>query len=331
MADSGEEENANLVQTAIRLIRSEQVIAVKDRAFEVAKRGFRAVFSITISADEGPKTVYNQDILEHPEQEIMIVEKGESVEPFQKIEIDGETVIELNLDSFTEEAKREILDEIIPTEADQERFLKHEQEEEFEVAEQARKDEKTNEILDYFSSYLSSRQLKLLRRSQSIRIAWEREDRYTPRQKMQKWKNDLKQQFDDSAHNVSNFCSSGYYDEGGILRHIMEDLSSEYEDPERIQEEYEEIVLQHPFVVYVGRYDTPERVKERARTRILEYDSHVYTIPYIDIRAQGQDNRQTAEQALERLKGEFADLPIEPIEDDRELIYRIDPENAEPS
>jgi hypothetical protein len=330
MADSGEEENANLVETAIRLVRSEQVIAVKDRVFEVATRGFRAVFSHTISADEGPKTIYNQDILEHPEQEIKIVEKGESVEPFQEIEVDGETVIELNLDAFSEEGKREILDEIIPTEADQGRFLKHEQEQEFEVAEQARKDEKTNEILDYFSSYLSSHQLKLLRRSQSIRIAWEREDRYTPRRTMRKWKNDLKQQFGDSANIVSNFCSSGYYDEGGVLRHIMEDLSSEYENPEQIQEEYEEIVLEHPFVVYVGRYDTPERVKEQARTRISEYDSHAYTIPYIDIRAQGRDNRQTAEQALERLEGEFATLPVETIEDDRELVYRIDPENAEP-
>jgi hypothetical protein len=330
MADSGEEENEKLIETAIGLVRSEQVIAVKDRVFEVATRGFSAVFSHTISIEEGPKTIYNQDILEHPEQEIKIVEKGESVEPFQEIEVDGETVIELNLDAFSEEGKRELLDEIIPTEADQGRFFKHEQEQEFEIAEEARKDEKTNEILEYFSSYLSSRQLKLLRRSQSIRIAWEREDRYTPRRTIQKWKNDLKQQFGDSANIVSNFCSSGYYDEGGVLRHIMDDISSEYEDPEQIQGEYEEIVLEHPFVVYVGRYDTPERVKEQARKRISEYDSHIYTIPYIDIRAQGRDNRQTAKQALERLEGEFATLPVETIEDDRELVYRIDPKSAEP-
>lgn len=71
-------------------------------------------------------------------------------------------------------------------------------------------------------------------------------------------------------------------------------------------------------------------MKEHARKRISEYDSHVYTIPYIDIRAQGRDNRQTAEQALERLEGDFATLPIETIEDDRELVYRIDPESAEP-
>lgn len=329
MANSGEEENANLVGTAIQLVRSEQVLAVKDRAFEVANRGIRAVFSLTISADEGPKTIYNEDILEHPEQEIKIVEKGNSVEPFQKIEIDGETVIELNLDAFSEEGKREILDELIPTEREQERFLTHEQEQEFEVAEQTRKDKKTNEMLNFFSSYLSSRQLKLLRRSQSIRIAWERDDRYTPPQTMRRWKNDLKQQFGDSANNVSNFCSSGYYDEGGILRHIMDDLSAEYDDPEQIQERYEEIVLEHPFVVYVGRYDTPERVKAQARTRISEYDSHVYPIPYIDIRAQGRDNRQTAEQALERLEEEFTTLPVETLEGDRELVYRIDPANFE--
>lgn len=330
MADSGGDENANLVGTAIGLVRSDQVIAVKDRVFEVANRGFRAVFSFTISADEGPKTIYNRDVLEHPEQEIRIVEKGNSVEPFQKIEIDGETVIELNLDAFSEEGKREILDELIPTELEQERFLTHEQEQEFEVAEQARKDEKTNEILEYFSSYLTSRQLKLLRRSQSIRIAWERDDRYTSRQTMHKWKNDLKQQFGDSANNVSNFCSSGYYDEGGILRHIIDDLSSEYDEPEQIQEAYEAIVHEHPFVVYVGRYDTPEEVKAQTRTRISEYDSHTYTIPYIDIRAQGHDNRQTAEQALDQLEEEFTTLQAETLEDDRELVYRIDPVNAEP-
>jgi hypothetical protein len=110
----------------------------------------------------------------------------------------------------------------------------------------------------------------------------------------------------------------------------MNDLSSEYEDPEQIKQEYEEIVLEHPFVVYVGRYDTPERVKEQVRKRISAYDSHVYTIPYIDIRAQGRGNRQTAEQALERLEGEFATISVETIEDDRELVYRIDPKSAEP-
>ena len=109
----------------------------------------------------------------------------------------------------------------------------------------------------------------------------------------------------------------------------MDDLSAEYDDPEQIQERYEEIVLEHPFVVYVGRYDTPERVKAQARTRISEYDSHVYPIPYIDIRAQGRDNRQTAEQALERLEEEFTTLPVETLEGDRELVYRIDPANFE--
>lgn len=328
MAGNGGEENANLVETAIRLVRSEQVLALKDRIFEVANRGLSAVFSFTISADEGPKTIYNQDILDRPNQEIKIVEKGDSIEPFQKIEIDGETVIELNLDAFSQEGKREILDEIIPTEREQGRFLAHEQEQEFEVAEQARKNAKINEILEHFSTYLSRRQLKLLRRSQSIRIAWEREDRYTPPQTMQKWKNDLKQQFGDSANMVSNFCSSGYYDKGGILRHIMDDLSSEYDESEQVQKAYEELVLEHPFVTYVGKYDTPEKIKEMAKNRIQEYDAYKYSIPYIDIRAQGRDNRQTAEQALSRLEGEFTTLPVETLENDRELVYRINPADA---
>jgi hypothetical protein len=326
MADGGED--AELVETAIRLIRSEQVVAVKDRVFEVAKRGFKAVFSFTISDDEEPKTIYNQDILQHPDQEIKIVEKGESVEPFQRIEVDGEAVIELNLDAYSEEGKREILDEIIPTEREQERFLTHEQEQEFEVAEEARKDEKTKEIIDFFTPYLSSPQLKLLRRCQSIRIAWERDDQYTSSRTMRKWKNDLKQQFGDSANTVSNFCSSGYYDEGGLLRHIIDDLSSEYDDVNQIQEKYEEIVSDNPFVVYVGKYDSSERIKEQAKDRMIDYDSHKFTVPHIDIRAQGYDNRQTAEQALDRLEEEFKLLPVEPIEDDRELVYRVNPEGA---
>ena len=109
----------------------------------------------------------------------------------------------------------------------------------------------------------------------------------------------------------------------------MDDVSAEYDEPERIQDKYDEIVLEHPFVVYVGRYDTPERVKSQARTRILGHDSYVYEIPYVDIRAQGYDNRQIAEQAIDNLEEEFTTLPIETIEDDRELVFRIDPTNAE--
>lgn len=327
MSDNGE--GANLIETAIRLVRSEQVLTLKDRIFEVTNRGFSAAFSFTISADVGPKTIYNQDILES-DQEIKIVEKGDSIEPFQEIERDGETVIELNLDAFNDEGKREILDELIPTESEQGRFLTHEQEKEFEVAERARKDAKTNEILEHFSAYLSPRQLKLLRRSQSIRVAWESDEQYISFQTMKKWKNDLKQQFGDSANIVSNFCSSGYYDKGGILRHIMDDLSSEYEESTKVQKEYEDIVLEHPFVVYVGRYDSSEKIKKQAQNRISEYDSYPYTISYIDIRAQGGNNRETAEQALDHLKGEFTTLPVETLEGSRELVYRIDPANANP-
>lgn len=122
MPDSGEEDNANLVETAIRLVRSEQVIAVRDRVFEVATRGFMSVLSHTISIDVGPNTIYNQDMIEHPEQEIKIVEKGEGGEPFLEIAVDGEIVIKLNLEVFNEEGKREILDELIPTDLDQGAF-----------------------------------------------------------------------------------------------------------------------------------------------------------------------------------------------------------------
>ncbi|MXR20027.1 hypothetical protein [Halobacterium bonnevillei] len=325
----GGDENADLVKTAIRLIRSEEVVALKDRVFRVVERGISAVFSLTTSDDDGTRTTYNQDILELPDQEVKIVEKGEGVEPLQQVEEEGETVVELNLDAFTEEGKREILDEVVPTEQSQGRLLKHEQEREFEVADEARRDDRTKEIIEFFSEYLSKPQLKLLRRSQSIRIAWERDDRYTPPETMREWKSELEDQFGETANLVTNFCSSGYYDQGGILRHILDEVASNKDSDEEIQDTYTDIVLEHPFVVYVGRYDTAEKIKCQAKTRVQEYDSNEYSIPYIDVRAQGRNNKKTAKQALNRLNEEFNTLPVEQIEGERELVYRIDPENAE--
>jgi hypothetical protein len=110
----------------------------------------------------------------------------------------------------------------------------------------------------------------------------------------------------------------------------MDDLDSEYDDADQIQKEYEDIVLNHPFVIYVRKYGTPEKSKKQTRDRIIEYNSHVYSIPYIDVRAQGRDTKQTAEQALNRLEEGFETLPVETIEGDRELVYRIDPKNAKP-
>jgi len=121
------------------------------------------------------------------------------------------------------------------------------------VAKEGITDEEIDKTIKHFDDYLSSRQLQLIRRSLSIRKAWESEETYTTQDEMYKWKRDLNKEFDYGS-TVLNLCSSEYYDESGLMRDIIEDIAVDADGKTEIQEIYRQVLKETPFVVYVGKY-----------------------------------------------------------------------------
>lgn len=332
MADDDEPSDIedDIVETAINIILSDDVLAVKDRAFGFFRETTSTVFS-KVTSEESSQQVekYNLEILEDPHQEVKLVEKGDETSPFRSVETEDGTIVELNLDAFKEADRDRILNKLVPTYEEQGRFLTHEQELEFQVVEKANKNERNKEILNHFEKYLSEPQYQLLRRSLSIRTAWEMDDVYIPSEKINKWKQDLRRKFGESANTVANFCSSGYYDEGGIMREIMAEVATEFEDSYQIEETYDQIIEDEPFVVYVGKGDGAWERSIELRNKLKNHDNYSYTIPFVDLRARGYHNKETASEAMEILRQDLSEVEYEELHPEKELVYRIDPSSVE--
>ncbi|GAB7120423.1 hypothetical protein [Natrinema pallidum] len=325
------DDEEDLVATAVGIIRSEATLSIKDQAYEFVRNGVSATLSRVYGCAESGQecTEYNLDILEDPDQEVQIVEKGSEIQPFQEINTDEGKVVELNLDAFNEEGKEEIVKKIEPTYQEQDRLLSHEQELELEVVERAQADPNNKEILEHFEQYLSDQQHQLLRRSLSIRTAWELEDVFVPEDAINQWKEDLDNKFDGSAKTVANFCSSGYYDQDGVLRRILSEIDETYDRIDYTQALYNDIIDDEPFVVYVGKYDEYWPTSVNLRKKIKQYDSYSYSVPFIDLRAQGYNNKQIAKQVMSNLRKDVSDISIDERHTDRELVFRINPESVE--
>jgi len=325
---AGDEDD--IVGTAINIIRSEAVLSVKDRVFGVFRETTSTVFSkVTSREDSQQVEEFNLEILEDPDQEIKLVEKGDETSPFRSVETEDGTIIELNLDVFDGEDRERILSKLVDTYEKQGRLLTHEQELEFEVAEEANHNTRNKEILNHFEEYLSHTQHQLLRRSLSIRTAWEMDEIYVPSEKINKWKRDLRKKFGEPANTVANFCSSGYYDEGGVLRKIMAEVAAEFDDDYRIEETYDQIISDEPFVVYVSGDDDAWGRSVAFRNKLKKYDGYSYSIPFVDLRAQGYHNKETATKAMEILQQDLQKIEYEELRPERELVYRIDPSSVE--
>jgi hypothetical protein len=327
--DSSDVED-DIVGTAINIIRSEAVLSVKDRVFGVFRETTSTVFSkVTSREDRQQVEEYNLEILEDPDQEIKVVEKGDETSPFRSVETEAGTIIELNLDAFQGAERDKILSKLVDTYEEQGRLLTHEQELEFEVVEEANQSAKNKEILNHFEEYLSPTQYKVLRRSLSIRTAWEMDDVYVPSEDIRKWKRDLRRKFGESASTVANFCSSGYYDKDGVLREIMSEVAEEFDEERRIEDVYDQIISDEPFVVYVGEGNDAWGRSVALRNKLKKYDTYPYSIPFVDLRAQGYQNKENAARAMEILRQDLSKIQYEELHPEYELVYRIDPSTIE--
>lgn len=328
--DDRSDVEGDIVETAINIIRSEEMVAAKNRVFGFFHERASTVFSkVTSGKDDRRIEEFNLEMLQGEDREVKLVEKGPEISPFRSVDTEDGSVIELNLDAFEEADRERILSKILYTYEDQGRLLAHEQELEFKVIEEANHDARNTEILEHFGEFLSESQLRLLRRSLSIRTAWEMNDVYVSNDKINRWKRDLREKFGESANTVANFCSSGYYDRDGILREIMSDVAEQYDQESKIQDAYDQIVEDEPFVVYVGHMDDAWERSVALRNKLRTHDTYSYSVPFVDLRAQGYENRQIAKEAIETVREDLSKFEYRELHPDNELVYRIDTASIE--
>lgn len=326
--DNGDEEE--IIATAVNIIRSEQILRYRDRIYEFVRNDIdlRSFVKIYSNSDESKDHIkYDLDILESDEEEVKIVEKGPEKPPFDEVKQNNRRIIELNLDAFNRKQKQKIRDKIESAYEQQGRLLSSEEEIKFDTIEKAQSDERNKEILNEFDQYISNTQKKLLRRCLSLRTAFE-SDQFIPTETITEWKNDLSNKFGDSAKTVANLCSSGYYDKDEILREIMTEVAKQNDEQYLIEEKYKNIIKNKPFVVYVGKMDSKEKINGMIRQKITQSSNYTYSVPFVDVRAQGYSNKTTAKNAIESFEQSVSGVNIDEMHTSEEYVYRIYPDSV---
>lgn len=176
--DNSEDDNGDdddLLKTFIGIIKYDDITTLTEKVYDFVRRGRNAAVSF-VSEDE-KEIRFNLDVLEDPDTEIRVVKEGPSEPPFQKITNDEEEFIELNVSVLNEKEREKVVSKIEEEFEKQGRFLTHEQEKGYGVAEGAKNDPEISKILGFFD-FLEGRDKQLLRRGLSIRNAWEDDSIY---------------------------------------------------------------------------------------------------------------------------------------------------------
>ncbi|WP_436911368.1 hypothetical protein [Halosimplex marinum] len=257
-----------------------------------------------------------------------IVRKGEDHPKFN-IKNEGEkNIIELNIDAWDKESREDVIRQLGPLFHEQEGIFLPETDKYKIISESGISDTRINEIVDFFSQYLSDNQTTLLRRCLSIRQDWERDEIYISRQEMDSMKYDLSQDF-DHAFTVSNLVSSGYYDKDGYFREIFENLDESGVDHSEYRRIYSEILQEKPFFVFVGGSDQPPGVVKEIKNKLSKYTSYPIQIEFVDALAVGSRARGVLERSILEFQRDTDCVTMLVEVDNPSTRYRIYPDSVD--
>lgn len=168
-------------------------------------------------------------------------------------------------------------------------------------------DERVEETVAYFTGLIHEHHLEALESALKFRGAWEQgslsqEDQRT-------WKNQISSNH-ELGKEITNLCTGGYFDEGGYLRELSQEMRK---DPrfsaEDFKQEFEEIVRYQPFTVFVGRqFDDSDDLEEEVLETLRERERYGVDMRFIDLRGMGDDNEEIIHETVEKLDHRFGGL-----------------------
>lgn len=265
------------------------------------------------------------DSLVHIEQDntnITIVDTGDghSLKGVSEDE-DGVKVLEVDFESLSEQERTRLVDAAW-TETGE--LFVDESREDKEAIERASKDDRIQNTLDFFRPRLEDRHFGMLRAALYLRDAWEGERQHLERGEMRERKRDIAERFGDEAWAVCNLSTAGYFDEGGYVRQLFNDLqSAENTDEREYQKLFEEVVNNQPFTVFVGVSDTIPAIKGDVKQRMRQKQQYRVDFDFIDVRGIGDRNRDKITRAVGQLEKEADEFEHETISTNPDMVERI--------
>jgi hypothetical protein len=187
-------------------------------------------------------------------------------------------------------------------------------------------DQKISDIKQFFQDKIFSSDYLLLQSSLTIDRAINAEEgaRMTDSE-LRERKRNLAEKYHEGAYSLPSMCTSGYFDEGQILRQIFQEMESQpgY-DANNYNSKFRKLVINKPFVVYVNETQSTEELVDIIRGKIKRLPNYDIPLPYIDIRGIGNTNHQKIRQAMETIDDEYDRIEYDERIGGKELVIRID-------
>lgn len=249
--------------------------------------------------------------------------KAESDENPLSISEDGEELV-IDVNALDNEKVTEV-EEIIGDAYDsQGKVLEHNSQKELTKIEQTDTN-RIEETLDYFGPKISNEHLEILEKALYLRERWQRNSSVT------KQKEDIMEKYGQEGRSITNLCTAGYFDEDRYLRELYNEMrDSGYYKEGDYREEFEEIIRNEPFSVFVSRGDSVKDTKIQIESRLRKYKKYGVRVKFIDVRGIGPSNIETIESTIEILEEELENIDYSSNNDeDGQYQVRIDPESVE--
>lgn len=207
---------------------------------------------------------------------------------------------------------------------DQGEFILEDSIKDKKAIERASEDDQIQSTLAYYDGKLGDRYFGMLKAALFLRRIWQGDKYELNRNEMRKRKRDIAERFGDEAHVVCNLATAGYFDEGGYIRTLFEDLelNTDVDELDYI-ELFEEVVNNQPFTVFVGAHEDVHLINQRIKKRIRQKQQYGVEYDFIDIRGIGDLNREKIQQVVEELYDEADEFRSETISVQPDMVERI--------
>ncbi|MFB6215705.1 MAG: hypothetical protein ABEJ72_01870 [Candidatus Aenigmatarchaeota archaeon] len=237
---------------------------------------------------------------------------------------DGETV-HVDVGSVQDEETREkVMEAVFEGYQEEEEILRNTVKEDRDsIKEDASKD-RIEETLEFFRPKIPDRHLNALEAALYLREAWERDE------PIDKKKQDIVEKYGPEGRSIANLCTAGYFDEGGYLRQLYQEMKESEDWKEgNYQEEFVEIVKNEPFSVFVSWTHGKEQVKSKIVNKLLKYKKYGVDVKFIDVRGIGEENKEKIQDAMESLEEQVDNIEYDDGRDEGQYRVRINPESVE--
>jgi len=187
-------------------------------------------------------------------------------------------------------------------------------------------DEKIAEIVGFFSGMILTNDLLLLKSSLTIDRAMNADGATgMADDELKRRKRQLAEKYHEAAFSLPSLCSSGYFDEGKLFRHVYERMDELDEfDVDDYDTVFRRLITHKPFVAYVQNSQPVEELEDIVRGKLNRLSQYDVPLPYVDVRGIGRSNHQKIRAVMDTLDAEFSDLEYDERLGDGELIARIE-------